>query len=125
MTNDDDKHYLETEIIPTTGNVQFKHWNKNLGKTQEYYKGKHFYSIGPMTHKIGAIIGTFIRIDRNCSNPKLFEEALQEKVRELLGLKYPKKLISNILYKMSIKGWCEGQAFNADKWLLPNISMST
>ena len=125
MTNDDDSHFLETEIIPTIGNIQFKHWNKNVGDIQEYYKGKHFYSIGPMVHKIGAIIGTFIRIDRNSSNMGLFEKAMQEKARELLSLKYPKTLLLNILYKMSIKGWCQGEGFKADRWLLPNISIST
>ena len=127
MTNDDNAHLLETEVIPTIGNVQFKHWNKNLGSVQEYYKGRHYHSIdiGPITHKVGAIIGTFTRIDRNCSNMKLFDKAIQEKVQELLSLKYPKKLLLNILYKMSIKGWCQGEGFKADRWLLPNISIST
>mgnify|MGYP001363374960 CR=1 FL=1 len=100
LTNDDDAHFLETVIIPTIGNIEFKHWNKNLGGKQEYYKGKHYHSIGQMTHKIGAIQGTFIRIDRNCSNAKVFNEAIQEKVTELLGLGYPKKLLQNILYNM-------------------------
>ena len=121
LTNDDDAHFLETVIIPTIGNIEFKHWNKNLGGKQEYYKGKHYHSIGQMTHKIGAIQGTFIRIDRNCSNANVFNEAIQEKVTELLGLGYPKKLLQNILYNMHTKGWCNGEAYHADRWLLPNI----
>ena len=111
LTNDDDAHFLETVIIPTIGNIEFKHWNKNLGGKQEYYKGKHYHSIGQMTHKIGAIQGTFIRIDRNCSNANVFNEAIQEKVTELLGLGYPKKLLQNILYNMHTKGWCNGEAY--------------
>ena len=78
--------------------ITFKHWNKNKGNEQEFYKGKHYNSIGPIQHKIGAVIGTFKRIDRNCSNIKLFQEAIEEKAQELiLHLGYPKKLILNIL----------------------------
>ena len=91
MTNDSDTHFLETELLPdkVTGLVQFKHWNKNAStKEQEFYRGKHFHSIGPMQYKIGAIKGTCVRIDRNSSTVGNFHTALQEKCKELQSLKY-------------------------------------
>ena len=48
LTNEDNDHYLESEIIQLEGKVHFKHWNKNKKLTQQlYYKGKDFYSVGP------------------------------------------------------------------------------
>ena len=123
MLSDDNNHFLETEAkVNALGQITFKHWNKNKGNEQEFYKGKHYNSIGPIQHKIGAVIGTFKRIDRNCSNIKLFQDAIEEKAQELiLHLGYPKKLILNILYKLSITEWFT-KHFEADKWLLPNLS---
>ena len=96
MTNDDNAHFLETEVIPTIGNIQFKHWNKNVGKpSQEYFKGKHAYSIGKPIHKVGAIIGTFKRVLNNSSTPELFYTAMDEKYAELRSLKYSHRLLSN------------------------------
>ena len=63
LESDDGKHFLECEIINKEGRVQLKHWNKNEGDLQNqlYYKGKHAFSVGMMSHKTGAIMG----IDRH------------------------------------------------------------
>ena len=101
MTNDSNETFLETKLVQDkiTGLVHFKHWNKNANlNKQEFYKGKHFHSAGPLHQKVGAIKGTFVRIDRNTSTLGLFYEALQEKCNELHNLKYPAKLLNNIMH---------------------------
>ena len=95
LTNDDDSHYLEVEVVRDnpvdSGNtlpIQFVHWNKNKGlQKQKYYKGKSWHSIDSINTKRGALIGTYTRIDRNTSNKTLYQEALEEKKKELENMK--------------------------------------
>ena len=52
--------------------------------------------MGNIRTKRGAIIGTYIRIDRNTSTEELHNEAILEKKQELLTLGYPVNFINNI-----------------------------
>ena len=71
--------------------------NAGLSK-QIYYKGKHANSIGSIDSKIGAIMGTFLRIKRNCTTNDLFKAALNEKIQELRMIGYSGTTLKNIKY---------------------------
>ena len=99
LTNDDNTHYLECEVIQGEGDIPilFKHWNKNKGlHKQIFYKGKNWHSTDNIKTKRGAIVGTYIRIDRNTSTKELYNQAVLEKKQELLTLGYPINFINNI-----------------------------
>ena len=99
LTEDDNSHFLECEIIPNKGRIESKHWNKNAGLSKQiYYKGKHANSIGSIDSKIGAIMGTFLRIKRNCTTNDLFKIALNEKIQELRMIGYSGTTLKNIKY---------------------------
>ena len=66
---------------------------------QTYININNIYSILNLSlSKVPSILikGTFIRIDRNCSTVTNFHTALQKKINELKGLKYPNRLLDNI-----------------------------
>ena len=50
-----------------------QHWNKNEGSEvhQRFYKGTHALSYSELSHKIGALIGTLVRMKRNTSTDEL------------------------------------------------------
>ena len=78
-----------------------KHRNKNegCGAQQIFYKGKHAHSYSERKHKMGAMIGTCYRIQRNSFSDELLIKELREKTREWQEcLKYtPKFVLSAIL----------------------------
>ena len=56
-------NFLETAIVNTGKDIKCRHRNKNAGMTrQEFYRGKHAWSYNDERHKMGAMIGTFTRI---------------------------------------------------------------
>ena len=79
-----------------------KHRNKNegCGAQQIFYKGKHAHSHSERKHKMGAMIGTCYRIQRNSFSDELLIKELREKTREWQEcLKYtPKFVLSAIKY---------------------------
>ena len=48
------------------------------------------------THKIGAVIGTLVRMKRNTSTDELLQFSLAEKWKELKFLKYSKSAIDRV-----------------------------
>ena len=102
LTNEDNDHFLEYEMLRIDGMIHFKHWNKNKNlNKQRYYRGKHFDSVGPVTQKIAMIKSTFTRIARNCSTENLLKEAVQEKIQELTTIGYPEHLTKQIADKLN------------------------
>ena len=100
---DDNNEYLETNIIyDGDGSIMCKHRNKNegCGAQQIFYKGKHAHSHSDRKHKMGAMIGTCYRIQRNSFSDELLIKELREKTREWQEcLKYtPKFVLSAIKY---------------------------
>ena len=95
LTNDDNDHFLECEVLDQDGLVHFKQWNKNKGLNRQlFYKGKDFYSVGPIKQKRATISGAFTRINRNsCSTTELWREAVLEKVHEYTTIGYPKEMV--------------------------------
>ena len=95
--------YLETRIIyGNDGAIACKHRNKNegCGKQQIFYKGKHAMSFSSNGHKMGAMIGTCYRIQRNSFTDELLIKDLKEKTREwqeCLGYR-PKFIASALKY---------------------------
>ena len=86
---ENENNFLETTIINTTHDINCRHRNKNANMgTQEYYRGKHAWSYNEERHKMGAIIGTFTRIQRNSSRDDLAKLSVREKIQELYMLKY-------------------------------------
>ena len=82
---DDNNEYLETNIIyDNDESIMCKHRNKNegCGAQQIFYKGKHDHSYSERKHKMGAMIGTCYRIQRNSFSEDLLMEELREKTRE-------------------------------------------
>ena len=79
-------HFLETEIIATQTNIEFKHWNKNFesiikhGK-QRVLSGQHPNSYTPRRAMMGTMIGDFTRVMRN-SDAKHMQKAINEKAYE-------------------------------------------
>ena len=99
----DNSEYLETNIIyDADGSIMCKHRNKNegCGAQQIFYKGKHAHSYSERKHKMGAMIGTCYRIQRNSFSDDLLIQELREKTREWQEcLKYtPKFVLSAIKY---------------------------
>ena len=100
---EDNSEYLETNIIyGDDGAIACKHRNKNEGceNQQVFYKGKHAMSFSSNEHKMGAMIGTCYRIQRNSFTDELMIKELKEKVREwqeCLGHK-PKFIESAVKY---------------------------
>ena len=77
--------HLETNIIHDgDGSIMCKHRNKNegCGAQQIFYKGKHAHSYSERKHKMGAMIGTCYRIQRNSFSDELLLKELREKTRE-------------------------------------------
>ena len=90
-------YFLECEILNIDGEVHYKHWNKNKGlHKQKFYKGKSFYSVGPINQKRATISGTFTRIRRNCSNESLWKQAVSEKVDEYVTIGYPRDMVEKL-----------------------------
>ena len=52
------------------------------------YRGKHAWSYNDERHKMGAMIGTFTRIQRNSSTDELAMLSITEKIQELQTLQY-------------------------------------
>ena len=99
-----DCNYLETMIINDGHNIECKHRNKNGGKIyQEFYRGKHAWSYSEEKHKIGAMIGTFLRIERNSSQTQLAIISMKEKYNELKGLKYTKEQMKRVTKYLACK----------------------
>ena len=71
--------------------------------TQEFYRGKHAWSYNEERHKMGDMIGTFTRIQRNSSTDSLALESIWEKVQELQTLKYTRKQCERALKYLSNK----------------------
>ena len=89
-------------IYGNDGAIACKHRNKNegCGKQQIFYKGKHAMSFSSDEHKMGAVIGTCYRIQRNSFTDELLIKDLKEKTREwqeCLGYK-PKFIASALKY---------------------------
>ena len=84
-----ENNFLETAIVNTGKDIKCKHRNKNAGMTtQEFYRGKHAWSYNDERHKMGAMIGTFTRIQRNSSTDELAMLSMMEKIQELQTLQY-------------------------------------
>ena len=101
LTNDDNSHFLECEVLTNNNNdmlqINFKHWNKNRGLDKQlFYKGKSWHSSDSLHTKRGALIGTYIRMDRNTSDLELYKQAKTEKRLELLTLGYPINFIKKV-----------------------------
>ena len=69
-------YYLETNIIyGEDGSIMCKHRNnknEGCGAQQIFYKGKHAHSHSDRKHKMGAMIGTCYRIQRNSFTDELY-----------------------------------------------------
>ena len=84
-----ENNFLETAIVNTGKDIKCKHRNKNAGMTaQEFYRGKHAWSYNDERHKMGAMIGTFTRMQRNSSTDELAMLSMMEKIQELQTLQY-------------------------------------
>ena len=63
-----ENNFLETAIVNTGKDIKCKHRGKNAGMaTQEFYRGKHAWSYNDERYKMGAMIGTSTRIQKNLS----------------------------------------------------------
>ena len=82
-----------------------QHWNKNEGSEvhQRFYKGTHALSHSELSHKIGAMIGTLVRMKRNTSTDELLQISLAEKWKELKFLQYSKSTINGVKKTMERK----------------------
>ena len=90
--------YLETTIRNDGSNIECQHRNKNATMThQEYYRGKHAWSFNEEKHKFGAMIGTFLRIERNSSTTKLAFASMKEKIFEFRTLMCTDKQIKHTI----------------------------
>ena len=104
---EENSEYLETNIIyGDTGAIACKHRNKNegCGTQQVFYKGKHSKSFSSSEHKMGAMIGTCYRIQRNSFNDDLLQEQMKEKTREWREcLQYSHKFIASAIKYLANK----------------------
>ena len=83
-----------------------KHRNKNegCGAQQIFYKGKHAHSYSERKHKMGAMIGTCYRIQRNSFSDELLIKELREKTREWQEcLKYTPTFIQSAIKYLANK----------------------
>ena len=83
-----------------------KHRNKNegCGAQQIFYKGKHAHSYSERKHKMGAMIGTCYRIQRNSFTNELLLKELREKTREWQEcLKYTPKFVLSAIKHLANK----------------------
>ena len=108
-----------------TGAIACKHRNKNegCGTQQVFYKGKHSKSFSSSEHKMGAMIGTCYRIQRNSFNDDLLQEQMKEKTREWREcLQYSHKFIASAIKYLANKHtdsvWEEAhkQLVNTSAW---------
>ena len=93
-------------IYDSTGAIACKHRNKNegCGTQQVFYKGKHSKSFSSSEHKMGAMIGTCYRIQRNSFNDGLPQEQMKEKTREWREcLQYSNKFIASAIKYLANK----------------------
>ena len=99
LSEDDGAHYLECTIHNKGEDLLLQHWNKNEGNEskQRYYKGVHAHSFSETKYKVGALIGTFVRMGRNSSTNELLQTSLKEKCRELKFLQYPMGHIKHLI----------------------------
>ena len=104
---EENSEYLETNIIyDNNGAIACKHRNKNegCGTQQVFYKGKHSKSYSSSEHKMGAMIGTCYRIQRNSFNDDLLQEQMKEKTREWREcLQYSHKFIASAIKYLANK----------------------
>ena len=69
-----------------------------------FYKGKHSKSFSSNEHKMGAMIGTCYRIQRNSFNDELLQEQIKEKIREWKEcLQYSHKFIASAIKYLANK----------------------
>ena len=101
---DEECCYLETIIRNKKWDIQCQHRNKNANMPhQEFYRGKHAWSFHEDKHKFGAMIGTFLRIERNSSTTELAMTSMKEKIIELKALQYTDKQIGNTIRYLANK----------------------
>ena len=72
----DTDRYLECLIHNSGTKIDIQHFNKNHDSIQgsglqEFYVHQHAHSFNGPTHKWGAMIGTFLRMHGNCTDPTL------------------------------------------------------
>ena len=105
LSEDSGDTYLECKIHNKGSTVLMQHWNKNEGSEvhQRFYKGTHALSYSELTHKIGAMIGTLVRMKRNTSTNELLQISLAEKWKELKFLQYSKSTINRVKKTMEGK----------------------
>ena len=98
LSEDSGETYLECKIHNEEDTVLMQHWNKNEGSEvrQRFYKGTHALSYSEFSHKIGAVIGTLVRMKRNTSTDELLQFSLAEKWKELKFLQYSKSTINRV-----------------------------
>ena len=100
---EDSDEYLETNIVYNENkSIMCKHRNKNegCGAQQIFFKGKHAHSFSSNKHKMGAMIGTCYRIQRNSFSEDLLIKELREKTREWIEcLQYtPRFVLTAVKY---------------------------